>query len=121
MSTRKNPLLNFSEDWEKMRAEDLVNAILNNQIFVIVNAKNLQAQFLKKDERYISQFTVVLVKWGYCKRVPGNDFNCRLNKYCPNQSISASLAWFMHDAEEAGLWDGSKKFNGGESYDTIFI
>lgn len=121
MSKTKNPLLAFTEGWERSRAEELVDAILNNKIFVIVNKNNLQAQFLKKDDKYISQFTVVLVRWGYLKGVKGNDFNCKLNKYCPNQSISASLSWFMHDAEEAGLWDGSRKFDGGESYDTIFI
>lgn len=50
MSKTKNPLLAFTEGWERSRAEELVDAILNNKIFVIVNKNNLQAQFLKKDD-----------------------------------------------------------------------
>ena len=119
MAKRKNPLIG-AENMDILRAKDLVKAIIENKVFIVVNSKNYDCQFLQKDENYISQFTVVLMKWGYVAKSRGSDWCGHLNKYVPNQSISSSLNWFMNDAREAGLTDNTKDWSGA-SFDTIWV
>lgn len=119
MSNRKNPLVS-ADSHDVSRAKNLVDAIINNRIFIVVNSKNCDCTFLEKDERYISQFTYVLKKWGYVGKSRSNDYLAHLNKYAPNQNISSTLSWFMNDAREAGLTDNDRDWSGA-SFDTIWV
>ena len=116
---KNNPLIGAS-DMETARARDLVSAIIENRVFVVVNSKNYDCHFLQKGADYINQFTYVLRKWGYIGKSRNNDYLGHLPKSVPNQSISSSLNRFMNDAREAGLHNNERDWSGA-SFDTIWI
>ena len=88
--------------------KDICKEIEEDRIFVISSKDRNKAQFLVRWDSYIGSRTYVLIKLGYLKR-GSDDFNCRLNPYCPNQSISDSLALFLSDCISEGIYTGLAK------------